>query len=184
MQDTVLEKGGTSPFNAYRLLSVAFNSGLVGLGSATVLLRRFKSPLPVLDLVMLGAATHKLALIITEERVTMPLRSPFTKQSDHGREGGHHSEPKPHGMHRALGELLTCPHCIAPWLSLALVAGYVVAPLPTRAVTTVFSTVAAADLLFHATRWLEANHKREKQELSQLEQAQRREDDLRAVHVS
>jgi len=184
VEDRVLENGGKSPFTAYRLLSATFNSGLLGVASGAMLLRRFKAPLGLLDLSMMGAATHKLALLITQERVTLPLRAPFTKQSDHGRTGGHHSEPKEHGMHRALGELLTCPHCMAPWISLGLVAGHVVAPLPTRAVTTVFSVAALADGLFHASRWLEASQMREKHELNRLEADQRREEELRAVQVS
>jgi len=176
--------GGQSPFGAYRILSAAYNAGLIGVASGAVLLRRFKAPLPTLDMLMLGAATHKLAQLMTQERVTLPLRSPFTKQSDHGRDGGHHSEPKEHGMHRALGELLTCPHCMAPWIALGLVAGHVVAPLPTRVATTVFSSAALADLFFHASRWLEAAQRRQQRDLTALEEQQRREDELRAVHVS
>ena len=101
-------------------------------------------------------AAHKIAQIVTKERVTMPLRSPFTTQADRGRAGGHESVPRGHGMQRALGELLTCPHCMAPWVALALLTGYVFAPLPTRAITTLFSTVALASAFHHAYEWLEA----------------------------
>ena len=45
----------------------------------------------------------------------------------------------------AIGELLTCPYCLAPWISGALVAGHILAPVPTRVVTTVFALTAAAD---------------------------------------
>lgn len=162
MQDQVLEDGGTSPYSSYRLLSVAFNSGLVGLAGATALLRRFKAPLVAADLITLGLATHKIAMIVTKERVTMPLRSPFTRQADHGRAGGHDSIPRGHGMRRALGELFTCPHCMAPWVSLALVTGHVLAPLPTRAITTLFSAVALADAVHHGYLWLEAQQKQAK----------------------
>lgn len=184
MQDQPLEEGGTSPYTAYRALSLAYNAGLAGLMGSTLLLRRFKQPPSWTELAMLGAATHKIAAIATQERVTLPLRSPFTVQSDGGREGGHHSRPKPHGMHRALGELLTCPHCMAPWVSLALVAGHVVAPLPTRAVTTVFSAVAVADLLLSVAKWLEALQGRERQTLDMMRAGQRREEELRAAQVS
>jgi hypothetical protein len=184
MTDRPLQEGGKSPFGAYRLLSATFNGGLIGLAGAAVVLRRFKVPLSPTDLLMLGAATHKLALIVTRERVTMPLRSPFTKQSDGGREGGHHSEPKGQGLQRALGELLTCPHCIAPWISLLLVGGYVVAPLPTRFVTTVFSTVALADMLFHAYGWLDAKRNHQTLERERVEAELKRDAEPQIVQPS
>jgi hypothetical protein len=177
LQDNVLENGGASPYSAYRVLSAAFGSGLLGLAGATALLRRFKVPLLPLDLITLGLAAHKIALIVTKERVTMPLRSPFTAQADHGREGGHASTPRGHGMQRALGELLTCPHCIAPWIALGLVTGHVIAPLPTRAVTTLFCTVALADAFQQAYAWMEA----QKTQASQRAEAASREEQPSAV---
>lgn len=167
--DHVLENGGASPYAAYRVLSTAFHAGLVGLAGGTALLRRFKTPLGPTDLITLGLAAHKIAVILTQERVTLPLRSPFTTQADHGREGGHESIPRGQGMQRALGELLTCPHCSAPWIALGLLAGHVVAPLPTRAITTLFSTVALADAFHHASAWLEAQQAQAKQRAENAE---------------
>lgn len=165
MKDRNLDEGGHSPFNAYRALSATFGAALCSVMGAGVLLRRFKAPLSLLDLGMMSAATHKIAHIVTGERVTMPLRAPFTKQADFGREGGHKSTPVDHGMRRALGELLTCPHCIAPWIGLGLVAGYVVAPVPTRVVTTLFAVVTGADFLHQAYAWADAKSSIEKQEV-------------------
>jgi hypothetical protein len=156
LHDHVLENGGASPFSAYRLLTGAFSSGLLGLAGATTLLRRFRTPASPGDLITLGLAAHKIAMIVSRERVTMPLRSPFTTQADHGRAGGHESKPRGHGLQRALGELFTCPHCLAPWVALGLVTAHVVAPLPTRAITTLFCTVALADAFHHAYGWLDA----------------------------
>lgn len=156
MRDQKLQEGGESPFSSYRILSATFGAALTSVATTGFLFRRFKAPLAVLDLCMMAASTHKLAHIVTGERVTMPLRAPFTKQADFGREGGHKSIPVQHGMHRAIGELLTCPHCIAPWIGLGVVAGYVVAPVPTRVVTTLFTIVTGADFLHHAYSWLDA----------------------------
>lgn len=160
MSDRELDSGGSTPFTAYRVLSTAFNSSLIGVVGAGLALRRLRLPPSPLDLLTMAAATHKLSLILTQERVTLPLRSPFTTQSDAGREGGHASVPRGEGMQRALGELLTCPHCAAPWIALGLVAGYVLAPVPTRVVTTVFSTVALADTLSHAYGWIREEHRK------------------------
>jgi hypothetical protein len=170
LHDHVLENGEASPYAAYRVLSTAFQVGLVGLTGATALLRRFKTPLSTADLLTLGLATHKISAIVTKERVTLPLRAPFTTQADHGPAAGHESVPRGHGMQRALGELLTCPHCTAPWVALGLIAGHVVAPLPTRAITTLFSTVALAGAFHHAYAWLEAQQTQAKKRATIVEE--------------
>jgi hypothetical protein len=145
MEDQPLELGGESPYAAYRLLSFTFNAGLLSIAFSKGAKGAFARPLGLGDFALTAAASHKLAQIITGERVTMALRSPFTWQRDEGRNGQRKEVPKEHGLHRAIGELLTCPYCLAPWISAALVAGHIVAPVPTRVVTTVFALTAAAD---------------------------------------
>lgn len=146
MHDTRLELGGSAPLTSYSTLSFTFLMGLGTLCALGVARRRFEQPLRMSDTLLLGAATHKLSRIVTRERVTMPLRKPFAKQQDEGRgHGGFHEEPKAHGMHRALGELLTCPFCVAPWISLGLLAGFSVAPRAVRIASTLFSMAAISD---------------------------------------
>lgn len=147
MKNQPLELGGESPYSAYRLLSLGFGAGLLGVAFSTAAKRRFAQPLGLMDFGLTAAATHKLAQIVTKERVTMYLRSPFTWQKDEGKHGAREEVPKEHGFKRAVGELLTCPYCIAPWISTALIAGHVFAPAQTRIVTTIFAATAAADLL-------------------------------------
>jgi hypothetical protein len=148
MQDQPLEGGGASPFKAYRLLSLAFNTALVGLAFSKSAAVRFATPPGLADLALTAVATHKIALIVTGERVTMTLRAPFTSQRD--QDGKRDERPAGHGLQRALGELLTCPYCIAPWIATTLIAGHVFAPVPTRVVTTVFTIVAGSDWLTQA----------------------------------
>jgi len=145
MQDQPLELGGESPYSAYKLLSLTFNTGLLAVACSGAAKRVFAQPLNLVDFGMTAAAAHKIAQIVSKERVTMYLRSPFTWQKDEGKEGGRKEVPKEHGMQRAIGELLTCPYCLAPWISTALVAGHIFAPVPTRVVTTIFALTAAAD---------------------------------------
>lgn len=147
MEDQPLELGGESPYSAYRLLSLTFNGGLLAVACSKAAKGVFSQPLGLADFGLTAAAAHKLAQIITKERVTMALRSPFTWQRDEGRTGKRKEVPKEHGLHRAIGELLTCPYCLAPWISTALVAGHIFAPVPTRVVTTIFALTAAADLM-------------------------------------
>jgi hypothetical protein len=53
------------------------------------------------------------------------------------------------GLRRAVGDLLTCNWCIAPWVATLLEAGFVVRPRATRFLATVFSAVAMSDALQH-----------------------------------
>jgi len=147
MNDQPLELGGESPYSAYKLLSLAFNAGLLGVATSGAAKRVFAQPLSLVDFGLTAAAAHKIAHIVSHERVTMYLRSPFTRQKDTGKEGERKEVPKEHGLKRAIGELLTCPYCLAPWVSTALVAGHIFAPIPTRVVTTVFAATAVADWL-------------------------------------
>jgi hypothetical protein len=127
------------------LLSFAFNAGLLSVACSKAARGALTAPMALGDFALTAAATHKLAQIITGERVTMALRSPFTWQRDEGKGGRRKEVPKEHGLHRAIGELLTCPYCLAPWISATLLAGHIFAPVPTRVVTTVFALTAAAD---------------------------------------
>ena len=152
MQDQPLELGGASPFSAYRLLSAVFGTGLMSVAFSGAAARTFTRAVGLPDFALTAAATHKLAQIISTERVTMALRAPFTRQRDEGRGGERKEIPKEHGLHRAIGELLTCPYCLAPWVSAGLLTGYVFAPIPTRMITTVFAVSAVADWLTNAQK--------------------------------
>jgi hypothetical protein len=98
------------------------------------------------DMVLLAAGTNKLARLATQEKVTAPLRSPFTDQV--GPLGGDESEqPKPTGLRRAVGELVTCPFCLSVWVATVLVGALSLAPRPTRFVLSALTSMTASDLL-------------------------------------
>lgn len=100
-----------------------------------------------LELTMLGLATHKIARIVAKDAVTSPVRAPFTEF--HGSTGDAELDEKVlgTGWRKAVGELVTCPFCLGPWVAGSLVAGTSFAPALTRAVATVFSSVAISDFL-------------------------------------
>lgn len=101
-----------------------------------------------LDMILFGVATHKLSRLITKDFVTSFLRAPFTRYEGHGDAHAEVQEsPRGRGMRYALGELLTCPYCVAQWVAPAFWFGSLVAPAPTRLVSRVFTTVALADVL-------------------------------------
>jgi hypothetical protein len=101
----------------------------------------------VVDIALTGVATHKISRIITKDSVTSPLRAPFTRYKKPGGPAELMEEVRGSGARHAIGELITCPFCLAPWVATALTGGLVVAPRFTRAVTAVFSAVAVSDHL-------------------------------------
>jgi len=121
-------------------------AALVLMAAAT---RRKDAPdrFPLVDIALTGVATHKLTRIISKDSVTSPLRAPFTRYKKPGGPAEVMEEVRGHGVKHAVGELITCPFCLSPWIATALTGGLVIAPRFTRAVTAVFSAVAVSDHL-------------------------------------
>lgn len=137
------------PLAAYATLTGIYNASF----AALLLVSRSRTgtvapPVGMADIAMMGVATHKLARLITKDFVTSFLRAPFTRYEGHGTAHAEVEESaRGTGMRRALGELLTCPYCVAQWVAPALWFGSLLAPAPTRLATRVFTTVAVADVL-------------------------------------
>jgi hypothetical protein len=140
------------PVGSHLGLIVLFNTSL-----ATLLVlaarRGVLPPRPSLqDIALVGVASHKLSRLIATERVTTLIRAPFVDDPEH-------EEPVGEGLRRAMGELLTCPFCLAPWCTLALGAGLAFAPRPTRYLCGLFSAMAVADVMHRVYSRL--RHRRE-----------------------
>lgn len=108
-------------------------------------------PVATPDLVRIAIATHRLSRTLTKETVTAPLRAPFTRHLGPGSASEVEEEVVHDPAHRplshAVGELLTCPFCMAQWTATVLVGAHLVVPRQTRIVTAVLTAVAAADVL-------------------------------------
>jgi|SRR5215211_4460347 len=99
------------------------------------------------DLALIGIASHKTSRAIAKDKVTTPLRAPFTEQEDEGGPGELEESPRGTGMRHTVGELIVCPFCLDQWVATAYAAGLVVAPRATRFVASVMATVAISDFL-------------------------------------
>jgi hypothetical protein len=129
--------------------ALATYGGSVGLlvaagAAAGVRLPRTVSPW---DVALLGVATHKLSRLVAKDTVTAPLRAPFTELRGSSGEGELTEEVRGEGSRHMLGELLTCPFCLAQWVATGFTAGLVFAPRMTRLVAATFSVVATSDVL-------------------------------------
>lgn len=137
--------------SGYAALIGAYGAGTgAAIAAARATGRARATPPTPWELIQLAAATHKLSRILTKDAVTSPLRAPFTTWKGSSAPGEVAEEVREHGIGHSVGELLTCPLCVAQWIATAFAAGLVLAPTLTRAAITVFSTVAGSDLLQHA----------------------------------
>jgi hypothetical protein len=133
------------PLGSYALLSTAFNAALGGFVAA----RRNDLPQRIepYDLVLMGAATHKLSRLIAKDKVTSAFRAPFARYEGSAGPAEVSEEPRGTGMRLAIGELVTCPFCMGQWVSAAFLCGLVTAPRPTRFVASIFATLGVSDAL-------------------------------------
>jgi hypothetical protein len=123
---------------------------VVGVGAAAVRASRKELParVPLGDAVLLTIATFRTARTIAKDPVTSPLRAPFTSFRGTSGEAEIAEEIREHGgVKHAIGELITCPFCLAQWVGTAFVFGYIAAPRATRLAALTMTTVAGADVL-------------------------------------
>jgi hypothetical protein len=69
------------------------------------------------DVLLAGAATHKLARLIAKDKVTSFARAPFTEFQGKGGPSEVEGAPRGSGLRYAAGELLVCPYCLGLWIS-------------------------------------------------------------------
>ncbi|MET8143952.1 DUF1360 domain-containing protein [Sphaerisporangium sp. NPDC005288] len=147
-EERAYENGADRPLGSYlRVLGVYGGAvaGLVALGRATGV--RPPERIAVLDLLLMGVSTHRLSRTITKDPVTSPLRAPFTRYAGLSGPAELREEVRGHGVRHAVGELVTCPFCIAQWIATGYAAGMVWAPRFTRLAGATMTAVAISDWL-------------------------------------
>ena len=124
--------------------------GLVSAAAAAVRAsgRELPERIPVGDGFLLTVATFRLARRLAKDPVTAPIRAPFTRFEGASGHAEVAEEVREHGgVKHAVGELLTCPFCLAQWVGTGLVFGYVTAPKATRLAALTMTMVAGSDVL-------------------------------------
>jgi hypothetical protein len=107
------------------------------------------------DLALMTVATHKASRLLAKDRVTRPVRAPFTSFQENSGQGEVEERARGRGLRRAVGELLVCPYCLSMWIASIFAAGMTVAPRQTRWVASVLSAHLGADVLQIAYKKLE-----------------------------
>lgn len=149
-------RGEDRPLGGYLVLIFVYLSAV---GVAAVLLRRRRAALPTSvswgDLLLGALATHRVSRLLSKDPISSPLRAPFTRYAGLSGPAELREEVRSRGLGHAVGELLTCPFCLAQWVATALAVGGLIAPRATRVVAGVFATVGLADILHLAYDRLE-----------------------------
>jgi hypothetical protein len=136
------------PLPAYAALA-----GVFGIGYGSFLAwRRAEGALPEridpADVVLLGFATHKLSRLVAKDKIAAFVRAPFAEPRALGAVPGEvEDRARGGGLRRAVGQLVTCPHCLSMWIGAGLHAGLLTAPRETRLVAGTLASVAVSDFL-------------------------------------
>jgi len=136
------------PFGGYALMTAVFGTAF---GGALAAARRSGRELPervsTQDVALIGIATHKLTRTISKERITSVFRAPFTEFQERAGHGEVEEKARGRGLRGSIGELLTCPYCLAQWVTAGFAVGLVYAPRVTRLLALVYTAEAISDFL-------------------------------------
>ena len=135
------------PFGSYAVMSGIFNSAFAGALVAAARSGRLPERVEPTDVVLVGVATHKIARLISKDKITSFVRAPFTEYRELGAPGEVEERARGGGLQRAIGELLVCPYCLSLWTSAGLHAGVIFAPRVTRTIASTFTALTVADFL-------------------------------------
>jgi len=97
------------------------------------------------ELMLVGTASHKLSRLISTDKVTAPLRAPFTELEGKGGPAELEESSRGTGLRKAIGELLICPYCLGLWVVAAFSLGLLFAPRVTRFVASLFAALTISD---------------------------------------
>jgi len=134
----------------YGLLMTLFLAGVAGLTTAANAQQLLPRKFGLLDLALLGIATHKLSRLVAKDRITGIIRAPFVSYRRSSGEGEVEEEPRGRGFQRGIGTLISCPYCVGPWCATALGFGMLFAPRITRFFASILTSVAISDFLHRA----------------------------------
>ena len=139
------------PLASYGALMATFSTifgGAIAVAAAQGRLPRRPS---AMDIALVAVAGHKVSRLVAKDKVTLPIRAPFTETKVDG-EGELVDEATGTGMQKAIGQLVTCPKCVGQWACASFVVGMIYSPRATRAVASVFASDAISDFLHVAYR--------------------------------
>lgn len=140
--------GHDRPLTSYARVLGVYGGAVAALIAAGKLAKR-QGPdrITPMDLALMGLCTHRVSRTIAKDTVTSPLRAPFMRYVGVSGPSELHEEVRGEGLRHALGELISCPFCLAQWVATGYAAGMVFAPRFTRLAGATMAAVAVSDWL-------------------------------------
>lgn len=136
------------PLGSYLALMGAFTALAGGFGAwFRASGRSLPERIEARDLALITLASHKSARLLSKDRVTSPIRAPFTEPEGDAGHGEVEESSRGTGLRRAIGQLLLCPYCLGMWTSAGFVAGLLTAPRVTRCVASVMTVFFGSEVL-------------------------------------
>jgi hypothetical protein len=147
-QSVVAVSSSEAPYAALAL-------GFVAMCTSFAVANRRSLPdrLNLSDVAGTALAAHAISRIVARARITTFVRAPFAS-------GEAAQEPRGDGFRRAVGELLTCPHCLTPWIAAGLSSLLVLRPREARWATSVFAATVLSEAPDLVTRMANVIRKR------------------------
>ncbi|RHW43240.1 DUF1360 domain-containing protein [Neobacillus notoginsengisoli] len=96
-------------------------------------------------LIVMGLASFRLTRIIVFDKITEFIRAPFLDEIEEN--GDVYVVPKPSGLKKWIGELLSCYWCTGIWASAGLLGMYVFLPKVGIAVILIFAVAAIGGII-------------------------------------
>jgi hypothetical protein len=140
-------QGEDRPLGSYAAMLAVYGLTVGGGALVARLTGRRPPDLGLRDVALMAITTHRVARTLAKDPVTSPLRAPFTQYAGVSGPSELKEEVRGTGLRHAVGELISCPFCLAQWMATAYAAGLVFAPGATRFAGATVTAVAAADWL-------------------------------------
>ncbi len=140
-------QGEERPLGGYAVLLATYLTMVLSLGFVVRRRRKLPGRPAAADLALVAVATHKVARMLSKDSVLATVRMPFTRFEGPAGLGEVNESVRGSGLRHAVGELLTCPFCLAQWVATGFTFGMLLAPRATRQVASVFCAVTASDYL-------------------------------------
>lgn len=135
------------PLLTYAGIIAAFNAVLAALLVRARRRGRLPERVPAGEILLVGIASHKLSRLIAKDKVTAPLRAPFTELEGEAGPAELSEKPRGAGARKAVGELIGCPYCLGMWAATAFSVGLLHAPRTTRFLASIMAALAISDFL-------------------------------------
>ncbi len=149
------EHGQHRPLESFAGMTAFYLAGVaVAAGVAKATDQKVPDLAPV-ELALLGVATHKLTRLLAKDPIASPLRAPFTRFKGTTGPAELEEEVRGTGLRKAIGELVTCPFCLAQWIATGFGFGTVFLPRTTKLIASMFTVVTISDVLQFAYSKLE-----------------------------